>query len=83
MIKKAHRKITLRLAKYSPLVLLAGGGVLALFLWGGFSTALEATMTNDFCISCHHLNFHLKVDMFGKMHILNQIFKRQEKTYGT
>src|ERR1700756_1541019 len=42
-------------AKYSLFPLLATGFVLGIVFWGGFNTALEATNTLDFCISCHEM----------------------------
>jgi cytochrome c-type protein NapC len=42
-------------AKYSLFTLLATGFVLGIVFWGGFNTALEATNTLDFCISCHEM----------------------------
>ncbi len=37
------------------------GGLLAAFVvgiifWGGFNTAMEATNTKEFCVSCHEMN---------------------------
>ncbi|MDN3922445.1 NapC/NirT family cytochrome c [Roseateles violae] len=37
------------------LVLLAIGGIGGILFWGGFHTALEATNTMPFCISCHEM----------------------------
>jgi cytochrome c-type protein NapC len=42
-------------AKYSLLALLVTGFVGGIVFWGGFHTALEATNTLDFCISCHEM----------------------------
>jgi len=42
-------------AKYSLVALLSGGFVLGILFWGGFNTALEATNSLDFCISCHEM----------------------------
>nr|WP_086938751.1 pentaheme c-type cytochrome TorC [Thaumasiovibrio occultus] len=35
-------------------VLCLGGFVAGIIFWGGFNTALEATNTEEFCISCHN-----------------------------
>jgi cytochrome c-type protein NapC len=43
-------------AKYSLLTLLAVGFFSGIFFWGGFNTAMEATNTLDFCISCHEMH---------------------------
>ncbi|MEW5888689.1 MAG: NapC/NirT family cytochrome c [Pseudomonadota bacterium] len=42
-------------AKYSLLTLLVVGFVSGIIFWGGFNTALEATNTLDFCVSCHEM----------------------------
>jgi cytochrome c-type protein NapC len=41
--------------KYSLFALLATGFASGIIFWGGFNTALEATNTLDFCISCHEM----------------------------
>jgi cytochrome c-type protein NapC len=42
-------------AKYSLLALLAIGFASGIIFWGGFNTALEATNSLEFCISCHEM----------------------------
>lgn len=42
-------------AKYSLLTLLAVGFISGILFWGGFNTAMEATNTLEFCISCHEM----------------------------
>jgi cytochrome c-type protein NapC len=42
-------------AKYSLLGLLVVGFFGGIIFWGGFNTAMEATNTLDFCISCHEM----------------------------
>ena len=42
-------------ARYSVLALLAVGFASGIIFWGGFNTALEATNSLDFCISCHEM----------------------------
>ncbi len=42
-------------AKYSLLTLLAVGFVSGIVFWGGFNTAMEATNTLEFCVSCHEM----------------------------
>ena len=43
-------------AKYSLLSLLVVGFVSGIVFWGGFNTAMEATNTLEFCISCHEMH---------------------------
>ena len=42
-------------AKYSLLTLLAVGFISGIIFWGGFNTAMEATNTLEFCVSCHEM----------------------------
>jgi cytochrome c-type protein NapC len=42
-------------AKYSLLGLIGFGFISGIIFWGGFNTAMEATNTLDFCISCHEM----------------------------
>jgi cytochrome c-type protein NapC len=42
-------------AKWSLGALLVIGFASGIIFWGGFNTALEATNTLDFCISCHEM----------------------------
>ena len=42
-------------ARYSLLTLLTLGFFSGIFFWGGFNTAMEATNTLPFCISCHEM----------------------------
>jgi cytochrome c-type protein NapC len=42
-------------ARYPLIAVLSVGFVGGIVFWGGFNTALEATNTLDFCISCHEM----------------------------
>lgn len=42
-------------AKYSLIGLLGFGFVGGIIFWGGFNTAMEATNTLEFCITCHEM----------------------------
>jgi cytochrome c-type protein NapC len=42
-------------AKYSLMTLLLLGFFSGIIFWGGFNTAMEATNTLEFCISCHEM----------------------------
>ncbi len=42
-------------AKYSLLTLLVVGFFSGIIFWGGFNTAMEATNTLEFCVSCHEM----------------------------
>ena len=60
-------------AKWSMLVLLVvgfGGGII---FWGGFHTALEATNTMEFCISCHEMRDNVYVEYRETIHYTNRV----------
>ena len=42
-------------AKYSLIGLLGVGFISGIIFWGGFNTAMEATNTLEFCVSCHEM----------------------------
>ncbi|MBU1690814.1 MAG: NapC/NirT family cytochrome c [Gammaproteobacteria bacterium] len=42
-------------ARYSLLTLLGGGFISGIIFWGGFNTAMEATNSLEFCLSCHEM----------------------------
>lgn len=59
-------------ARYSLLTLLllgAGGGVI---FWGGFNTAMEATNTLGFCISCHEMRSTVYEEYKKTVHYSNR-----------
>ena len=60
-------------AKWSMLVLLVvgfGGGII---FWGGFHTALEATNTMEFCISCHEMRDNVYGEYRETIHYTNRV----------
>ncbi len=53
------------------------GGVAAAFVagiifWGGFNTAMEATNTKQFCISCHEMRDYVYEEYKGTIHDVNR-----------
>jgi len=59
-------------AKYSLGALLLAGIVLGVILWGGFNTALEATNTEAFCISCHEMRDNVYPEYQETIHYSNR-----------
>ena len=55
-------------AKYSVLTLLVLGFVVGALCWAGFNTALEATNTEAFCISCHEMRDNVYVELKETIH---------------
>ncbi len=59
-------------AKYSLLALLVIGFFSGIIFWGGFNTALEATNTLDFCISCHEMRDNVYAEYKETIHYSNR-----------
>ncbi|GBG04005.1 cytochrome c-type protein [Azospira sp. I13] len=59
-------------AKYSLFVLLAVGFVSGIIFWGGFNTAMEATNTLEFCISCHEMRDNVYQEYKQTIHYSNR-----------
>jgi len=52
---------------------LFGGGMIAgIIFWGGFNTAMEATNTLDFCISCHEMRDNVYQEYKQTIHYSNR-----------
>ncbi|KAA0578556.1 cytochrome c3 family protein [Azospirillum sp. B21] len=49
-----------------------GGFLAGVFFWGGFNTALEATNTEAFCISCHEMQSNVYEEMKQTIHFTNR-----------
>ncbi len=58
--------------KYSLGVLLVAGFVGGVFFWGGFNTAMEATNTEQFCISCHEMEVNVYEEYKETIHYSNR-----------
>jgi cytochrome c-type protein NapC len=59
-------------AKYSVLALFGGGMIAGIIFWGGFNTAMEATNTLDFCISCHEMRDNVYQEYKTTIHYTNR-----------
>jgi cytochrome c-type protein NapC len=59
-------------SKYSLFVLLAVGFVTGIIFWGGFNTAMEATNTLEFCISCHEMRDNVYQEYKQTIHYSNR-----------
>ena len=59
-------------ARYSLLSLLIVGGIGGVIFWGGFNTAMEATNTMQFCISCHEMRDTVYVEYKKTIHYTNR-----------
>src|SRR5687767_4168944 len=60
-------------ARYLSLAFLTLGGFLAgVMFWGGFNTALEATNSERFCVSCHEMQDNVFEELKGTIHYTNR-----------
>lgn len=59
-------------AKYSLIALLTVGFFSGVFFWGGFNTAMEATNTLEFCVSCHEMNDNVYQEYKKTIHYSNR-----------
>jgi cytochrome c-type protein NapC len=49
-----------------------GGFVAGVAFWGGFNTVLEATNTEQFCVSCHEMRTNVFEELKGTIHYTNR-----------
>ena len=56
----------------SVLSLLTVGTAAGVILWGGFNTVVEATNTEQFCISCHEMRENVYVEYQKTIHYTNR-----------
>ena len=57
---------------YSLGFLTLGGFIAGIVFWGGFNTALEATNTEQFCISCHEMRDNVYAEYKETIHYSNR-----------
>jgi nitrate/nitrite reductase NapC/NirT family c-type cytochrome len=59
-------------ARYSLGTLASAGFVAGIIFWGGFNTAMEATNTETFCISCHEMRVNVYEEYKDTIHYNNR-----------
>lgn len=70
-IKTYWRVFTRPSVHYSLGFLTLGGFIAGIIFWGGFNTALEATNTEAFCISCHEMENNVYQELQYTVHFNN------------
>lgn len=55
-----------------PVAGIAAVFVAGIVFWGGFNTAMEATNTEKFCVSCHEMNDFVYQEYKGTIHDVNR-----------
>lgn len=59
-------------AKYSVWLIVAAAMLAGILLWGGFNTAMEATNTTAFCLSCHEMRDNVDAEYRKTVHYANR-----------
>ncbi len=55
-----------------PVAGLAAAFAAGIIFWGGFNTAMEATNTKEFCVSCHEMRDFVYEEYTGTIHDVNR-----------
>jgi cytochrome c-type protein NapC len=71
-LRRAWLRLSRPSTRWSLASLLGVGFVVGVILWGGFNTAMEATNTLDFCISCHEMRDTVYVEYKDTIHYTNR-----------
>lgn len=69
---KIWRDIGRQSVHYSIGALTLGGFIAGIVFWGGFNTALEASNTEGFCISCHEMETNVYAELKETIHFTNR-----------
>ncbi len=72
MLAHSWRALRRPSTRYSFGTLLTVGVVAGIILWGGFNTAMEATNTETFCISCHEMKENVYREYKKTIHYSNR-----------
>ncbi|MGB5831555.1 MAG: NapC/NirT family cytochrome c, partial [Thiohalocapsa sp.] len=56
----------------TTLIVLLVGVAIGIIFWGGFNTAMEATNTERFCISCHEMEVNVYQEYTDTIHYTNR-----------
>jgi len=59
-------------AKYAWGAIFVVGGIAGIVFWGGFNTAMEATNSMKFCISCHEMKENVYMEYKETIHYQNR-----------
>lgn len=72
LIRRMWRGFWRPSVSYSFGSLIIVGGVLGILFWGGFNWAMEATNTEQFCISCHEMRDNVYEEYTETIHYNNR-----------
>lgn len=68
---EAARRTIVRLTSRGPILVIASVFLAGLVFWGAFNTAMEATNTLPFCISCHEMRSTVYEEYRHTVHFTN------------
>jgi len=71
LIKTYWRVLNRPSVHYSLGFLTLGGFIMGVMFWGGFNTALEASNTEAFCVSCHEMRDNVFAELKTTIHYTN------------
>lgn len=71
-LKKFYNILCKPAVHYSLGFLTIGGFVAGIIFWGAFNTALEATNTEEFCVSCHEMRNNVFEELKETIHYSNR-----------
>ena len=71
-IKRALAIVRRPSIHYSLGFLAFGGFIMGVLFWGAFNTALEATNTEAFCVSCHEMRNNPYAELKSTIHYTNR-----------
>jgi cytochrome c-type protein NapC len=71
-VKQLWDTIRLPSSHLSLGLLTIGGFAGGVIFWGGFNTALEATNTETFCVSCHEMQDNVFAELKSTIHYTNR-----------
>ena len=71
LIRRTWRAIRSPSVHFSLGFLTLGGFLAGVIFWGGFNTALEATNTETFCVSCHEMRDNVFEELKATVHYTN------------
>jgi cytochrome c-type protein NapC len=60
------------LSRFSPGALVVVAFIVGIVFWGGFNTVMEATNTEEFCISCHEMKNNVYKEYKDTIHYSNR-----------
>lgn len=72
LLRTAWRVLRSPSAHFSLGFLTLGGFIAGIVFWGGFNTALEATNTEEFCVSCHEMRDNVFAELKSTIHYSNR-----------